>query len=238
MGASSVPRLRLQEGQTAKPPGAVRKRTSQRPCGHPWLPVRARRRREEEGRQKKESRKRRQRFSDPPGEAPGRPPPTRGVPIAGTCYRKARSFAGVSFRFEVTLSPSPSRSSSHLGGSHGVSSGVHTRTVLAGSCRARDRSLVVSSWGCVVGSLPLTDLGPRISFSSITTGGPHRAKIPFSAKKTSSHAKKSIICIISMYGARSLGRQGFSTTNAFPTTRYPFPRYSRVGPAEPLSPEI
>ena len=106
MGASSVPRLRLQEGQTAKPPGAVRKRTSQRPCGHPLLPVRARRRREEEGRQKKESRKRRQRFSDPPGEAPGRPPPTRGVPIAGTCYRKARSFVG--FRF-VSRSRSPPR---------------------------------------------------------------------------------------------------------------------------------
>ena len=163
MGASSVPRLRLQEGQTAKPPGAVRKRTSQRPCGHPWLPVRARRRREEEGRQKKESRKRRQRFSDPPGEAPGRPPPTRCVPIARTCDQKARSFAG--FRF-VSRSRSPPRPRGRRLTLVGLIALVvaFILTVLAGSCRARDRSLVVSSFGCVVGSLPLTDLGPRISF--------------------------------------------------------------------------
>ena len=100
---------------------------------------------------------------NPPGEAPGRPPPTRCVPIARTCSRKARSFAG--FRF-VSRSRSPPRPRGRRLTLVGLIALVvaFILTVLAGSCRARDRSLVVSSFGCVVGSLPLTDLGPRISF--------------------------------------------------------------------------
>ena len=185
MCASSVPRLRLQEGQTAKPPGAVRKRTSQRPCGHPWLPVRARRSREEEGRQKKESRKRRQRFSDPPGEAPGRPP--RCVPIAGTCYPKARSFA---FRF-VSRSRSPPRPQgrrSHLGGSHGVSSGVHPRNNVRQFSQARVVLAIVLSSSPRGGAWLVASPSPIWAPESRSPGSPQEDHT-----ERNSHAKKSII---------------------------------------------
>ena len=230
MGASSVPRLRLQEGQTAKPPGAVRKRTSQRPCGHPWLPVRARRRREEEGRQKKESRKRRQRFSDPPGEAPGRPPPTRCVPIARTCDQKARSFAG--FRF-VSRSRSPPRPRGRRLTLVGLIALVvafilDSSRRLVSCSRSFSRRLLVGGGAWLVAS-PSQIWAPE----SLSPGSPQEDHT-----ERKSLAKKSIIGIISMDGARSLGRQGFSTTNAFPTTRYSFPVHSPEWAGEPLSPEI
>ena len=230
MGASSVPRLRLQEGQTAKPPGAVRKRTSQRPCGHPWLPVRARRRREEEGRQKKESRKRRQRFSEPPWRGTRTTATDTLCPDRENMQSKGAIFRRLSFRFEVTLSPSPSRSSSHLGGSHCVSSGVHPDSSrrLVSCSRSFSRRLLVGGGAWLVAS-PSQIWAPE----SLSPGSPQEDHT-----ERKSLAKKSIIGIISMDGARSLGRQGFSTTNAFPTTRYSFPVHSPEWAGEPLSPEI